>query len=119
MAENHEIGKEDCPICLKKVEENPMTCYECLACHKKMHARCEIGLNHKRKPKYRCPSDDILTCPVCNHDSIAHCGSTDDINEEIKDAVRKNPNRIGGRKTKGRKTKGRKTKGRKTKGRKN
>jgi hypothetical protein len=36
--------------------------------------------------------DDILTCPVCNGDSIAYCFSPDsDLNEEMKEAVAANP----------------------------
>lgn len=104
MAENPEVAeidKDTCPICFKKVDNHPLNCYHCLTCSQKVHSKCVIEWNHSRKPLNRKLSDDILHCPVCMGDSIAFCGDDEDMNAEIKAAVRENPNRRkGGRKSK-------------------
>ena len=44
--------KNDCPICFKTVDiSDPMDCYECMTCHQKIHALCELQWNHGRIPQ--------------------------------------------------------------------
>ena len=95
--------KNDCPICFKTVDiSDPMDCYECMTCHQKIHSLCELQWNHGRIPQAdRFLKDDILICPVCKGNSIAFCNDIKtDINEDIKKAVAKNPNRRGGKMSK-------------------
>jgi hypothetical protein len=121
--------KNECPFCLETVVSNP-NCFICMTCMQKMHGICNTapagpynqgvrsaqpGL-HKMvmdraatKGDARLLKDDILTCPVCNGDSIAYCFSPDsDLNEEMKEAVAANPMAKGGRRLR-RQRKSRKT----------
>ena len=94
--------KNDCPICFETVDiSDPMDCYECMTCHQKMHALCELKWNNDRIQANRLLKDDILICPVCKGNSIAFCNDIKtDINEDIKKAVAKNPNTRGGKMSK-------------------
>ena len=91
--------KDECPICFEKVEtNNKINCLECMTCHQNMHADCLMNSNNKRKLNDRFLRDDILVCPVCQEDFIAFCYYPgEDINERIKEAVKKNPNARGGK----------------------
>jgi hypothetical protein len=94
-----EIGKDDCPICREKnIDTRNLQCYICMTCKQKIHSLCELTWNTERKLTNRLLKDDILLCPICIGDSIAYCSQPDiDINEDIKIAVRQNPNRRGGK----------------------
>lgn len=123
--------KDECWFCLERVDTNDRSnCFICIRCKKKMHGICntvpsgpydqdtlnnQTGLYKMIKDRAlakgadRLLKDDILTCPVCNGDSIAYCFSpTEDVNEDIKQAVAENPMAKGGRRLR-RQIKSRKT----------
>lgn len=123
--------KNECPFCLETVnKESRINCRICMTCKQMMHSICPTAPAGPYNPEVlnaqpglikmvmdraaakgdaRLLKDDILTCPVCNGDSIAYCFEPDiDVNEDIKQAVAENPMRKGGRRLR-RQRKSRKT----------
>ena len=94
-------SKDNCSICFEPVLSNPISCYQCMTCSQKVHAKCLFTWNQERKPTNRLLSDDILICPICRQDRIAFCADLNtDVNAEIKQAVVADPTRKGGKQRK-------------------
>ena len=99
-----------CPICQRQVEDRSY--YQCLNCEQKMHPICILSSNRLcQKGNTRLLSDDIIICPACRSDNIGDSlelsvgDKMEDMNAEIKEAVRKNPYQTGGKTNKNKKTK--------------
>ena len=88
-----------CPICLNHVAPEPgMNCYECMTCKYRVHGSCWFTQNTAQKQVDRYLRDDLVKCLNCGGNNIAYCNDpTVDLNASIKDALKVNPDRRGGK----------------------
>lgn len=91
------ITKEDCPICFEHMNpSNRINCLQCMTCRQKMHHTCLWSFINRDLGRRRLLRDDMLICPVCRSNDIAFCfDTTTDLNEDIKNELKKNPNTTG------------------------